>query len=377
MSQHDSDRVRVGLPLKIAQYLLAIALSAIATVLQRALAPYLPPAPHLFLYPAIVIAASIGGLGPGLVALACSTLSIAYFFTTPVHSLRVSLSTEAADLAIFVAASLGLVYLVARAQRAARLESVARQQAERASMAKDEVLAIVSHDLKNPLHTVALSADLIEALAEHKSLPRIADHALRIRRAVDRAGRLVGDLLDVNRIESGVMQLDVARCPADVLIEDALSSVQHTAAGRGIQLTAAGMENQWFYADRDRLLQVLTNVLGNSVRYIAPGGEVHVQFESTEGSVRIVVRDSGPGMTPEQVSHAFDRLWRGRRDATGSGLGLFISREIVKAQGGRIEIASDPSRGTTVTITLPQPKPRARRVERAEPIFTDDMAPDR
>jgi signal transduction histidine kinase len=241
-----------------------------------------------------------------------SALALAYLFLPPEYSFRVAVSKDVLDLTIFTAVSLALVYLIARTKQSQRDATLAKRQAEEASAGKDQVLSIVSHDLKNPLHTAALSADLISALAAQGQVARIPEHASRIRRALDRASHLVSDLLDAAKIESGALRLDPARTPIDPLLDDVVSPLAPLAETRGIVIETTFAPNQSVYVDRERVIQVLSNILTNAVQYAASGGRVRIGSTSIAGTVTFEIADTGPGMTPEQVEHAFDRFWRGR-----------------------------------------------------------------
>jgi signal transduction histidine kinase len=336
-----------------ARYLLALIVTLAAALLQHTLSPILPASPHLFFYPAVFLSAWLCGAGPGISSALLSTVLIAYFFLEPVHSWRIDDAKDALDLGIFAALAVGISYLIARTSTATEREARARAKAEDAVRAKDRVLNTVSHDLKNPLNTIALSAGLIEGLITHGEASRAGDHAARIRRSADRAARLVADLLDASRIESGKLRLDISKTRLDSLLEDAVSQFKPIAAARDVEVTLLNGADGWIYCDQDRLLQVLSNLIGNAVQYVAPHGSVRVSYSRAGDVVRIAVADSGPGMTPEQLEHVCEPFWRGQTDSGGTGLGLFISREIARAHGGRLEIDSTRELGTTVSVELP------------------------
>lgn len=227
------------------------------------------------------------------------------------------------------------------------------RRAERAIASRDDVLAVVSHDLRNPVSRVGMAAEM---LLEAGDLPEGAHKMIGIiTRAADEMNRLIGDLLDVARIESGTLSLDPAPVALAPLLERLDES--HAAAARSRKLAwkverpSAPLS---LMADEGRVLQALGNLVGNALKFTPEGGEVRVELTVADEAVRIGVRDSGPGMDEAQLAHVFDRFWQGRSgDRRGAGLGLAIARGIAQAHGGRLWLESEPGRGTTGCLELP------------------------
>ncbi|MGH7480884.1 MAG: PAS domain S-box protein [Longimicrobiales bacterium] len=229
----------------------------------------------------------------------------------------------------------------------------ARAAAERAARARDEVLAIVAHDLRNPLHTINAAATMIELTNEQEKRERQVGI---IERSTRKMERLIADLLDVSRIEAGTFGLEPAQVEPSGLFDEALELFAPRALEHGVAL-ACHVEPDIgpVEADHDRLLQVLGNLLDNALKFTPEGGEVAVRA-TLEGAVRISVHDSGTGIPEEALAHVFDRFWQASRSArAGAGLGLAICKGIVEAHGGRIWAESAPGRGTTMHFTLPRP----------------------
>ena len=230
----------------------------------------------------------------------------------------------------------------------ARLYGEARQ----ATRGRDEVLAIVSHDMRNPLHTILLGTGAaLEILPADSPVRKTLDS---VRRAALRGERLIRDLLDVTRLESNRMQLErepVAVC--DILTE-AAESVAATAREQGVALTVAPDADGTVIADRHRALQVIDNLLSNAIKFTGRGGHVNIGARRVEGEERFWVADDGPGIPLEQQQFMFRRFWQQRRaDRRGIGLGLTIAKGIVDAHGGRIWLESEAGKGTTFWFTLP------------------------
>ena len=213
-----------------------------------------------------------------------------------------------------------------------------------------EFTAMVTHELRNPLAGVKGYAQLLQrrgVYAEH-AVDAIVNQASVLE-------RLIGDLLDASRLQTG--QLDLQRTQVDVVTE-ARQCAKHAQAQTESHLIRVDAP-EWpveVYADRDRIGQVFSNLLTNAVKYSPDGGEILVQVENLGFEARVSVKDEGVGIAPEAVPHLFDRFYRatGVTDvARGLGLGLYITKGIVEAHGGRIEVESQPGRGSVFRFTLP------------------------
>lgn len=235
-------------------------------------------------------------------------------------------------------------------------EHAARTEAEAAVRDRDQVLRIVSHDLKNPLHTIGMVSQLLTDIPmsdaeRHKQLGIM-------QRTVRRMNRLVRDLLDATRVQSGhVIPLVTERVDVAGLIEDAIDPFRDQARDEGLRLEAeVAATVPAVLADRDRLLQVFSNLVGNALKFTPEGGRVRIRADADgEGAVRFSVGDTGPGIPAESLPHLFELFWqaRDRRATLGTGLGLSIARGIVEAHGGRITVESTPGEGSTFTFTVP------------------------
>jgi signal transduction histidine kinase len=223
------------------------------------------------------------------------------------------------------------------------------EQAQQAVRMREQILAIVSHDLRNPLGTILMTTD---ALAKRGVLPQAVG---RIQRAAERMRRLIEDLLDFASIEAG--RLAIKRQPQDPgsMVQETLASLEGVAQEKGLQLTA-DIEPHLpkVYCDRDRILQVLSNLVDNAAKVTAEGGHIALRVETRGHELLFEVSDSGPGISEEDVKHLFERYWRsGEAQYTGTGLGLAIASGIVSAHGGRIWAESVLGRGATFFFTVP------------------------
>ena len=229
--------------------------------------------------------------------------------------------------------------------------------AEQSARLREELVAVVSHDLKNPVATIEMAVSfLLEEIvpndAAHAS-ERAQLHA--IHRSAQRMYRLIHDLLDVAAIEAGQLKVTPAPLPVDVLIADALELLRPLAASKHVAIvTGVPGALPLVSADRDRILQVFSNLGGNAVKFTPNDGQVELHALLRDSMVEFGVRDTGPGIGSDELPHVFDRFWQAQRTGRGGvGLGLAIAKGIVEAHGGEIHAESEPGRGSRFVFTLP------------------------
>jgi len=222
------------------------------------------------------------------------------------------------------------------------------------------VLAIVSHDLRNPIHAIYMAASfLLDVLPDAESADPTEALTRRqaevVRRSAQRANALIGDLLDVTRIEAGHLAVSAAPVEAADLVADAVHDATPLALDKGQRLAASCADPlPAVRADRGRVAQLFGNLLGNAIKFTPAGGRVTVHAEAVGEEVRFAVVDTGPGIPPDHLPHLFDRYWQARETADlGTGLGLFIARGIAEAHGGRLWAESRVGGGSTFHFTLP------------------------
>ncbi len=220
---------------------------------------------------------------------------------------------------------------------------------------REEMLSIVSHDIRNPLGVVLTGS----ALLLRSSLPPDkGDRARRQVEAIQRAGHrinaLIRDLLDFSSIEGGELSLTRRLHDVGGLLSEAIGVLRPTAATKSQELAAVPPDQSMTVScDRDRIVQVFANVVGNSMKFGPTGGHIRVDATADGTLVRFTVADDGPGMEPEELANLFDRSWQAqRKNRDGVGLGLAIVRGIVEAHGGRVWAESALGEGTRVHFTL-------------------------
>jgi two-component system, sensor histidine kinase and response regulator len=238
----------------------------------------------------------------------------------------------------------------AQAEQNVRRMELLKQKAEAATRVRDEVLATVSHDLKNPLGTIFTSSTL---LLDMEMSPDAVRRQLEIiRRTAQRMDRLIQDLLDVSRLEAGHFSLELQPEAAASLVAEAHELLASMAQTKNISVTTHVSDDDVLVnADRNRVLQVFSNLIGNAVKFTEDGGRITLSAGVDGDYMRFSVIDTGTGIPAEDLPRIFDRFWHGS-EGGGSGLGLAIARGIVEAHGGRIE-ASSTAAGSTFTFTLP------------------------
>lgn len=258
----------------------------------------------------------------------------------------------------------------------ARLHTEARQ----AVHTRDEVLRIVAHDLRNPLHTISLATDL---LLETKAadMPEGARQQLEvIQRSAHRASRLIGDLLEVALVEAGRLTIERKPVVSSGLLKEVVELHRGLAQEKNLQLdVSVPREAPSILADRGRILQVFANLVGNAIKFTPAGGRITVAVERDEYDARFRVSDTGPGIPLEQQAHLFETFWQTPPSkGGGAGLGLSICKAIVEAHGGSIWLDRREGQGTTVLFTIPLDRSHpTRSVEHAGEKPPDSHQQDR
>ena len=253
----------------------------------------------------------------------------------------------------------------AERERALAVEHELRSHAERATRARDEVMAIVVHDLRNPMNTILSAATIIgNSLEQAEKASGSLNPALSadlkecveaIESSIKTMDRLIYALLDVARMEAGSFSIQPSHVDIAALLEETLRICESQARAKKISVTAdIPTALPAVNGDRDRLDQVLSNLLGNAFKFTPEGGRVVVRARKIDVSVQITVEDSGPGIPAADLPRIFDRYWRGdRASRDGAGLGLAICKGIVDAHGGTIWVESVLGCGTTFHFTVP------------------------
>jgi signal transduction histidine kinase len=231
-----------------------------------------------------------------------------------------------------------------------------RARSDDALSNRDDFLGIVSHDLRNLLSGIVTSAALLStrapATTEAGKLTLVS--TTRIQRYAARMNRLIGDLVDVASIDAGRLALKKSRGDSTKLVAEAVDMFQGAASTKGISLRTEMQQPLMADFDHDRMFQVMLNLITNSIKFTPEGGNVSIRGEQIEGELRLSISDTGLGIPVDMLEAIFERFWQvGKGDRRGMGLGLFISRCIVEAHGGKIWAESKLGEGSRFTLSLP------------------------
>ncbi len=284
---------------------------------------------------------------------------------SPIYGLRKSGDEFLAEAAIaHVPLDAGVVFAVVMrdvtAQRAIEVRAQrALTDAEMAVRDRDELLGLVSHDLRNPVNAIKMLASALLRVPVEPGATAMpaaaAEHASVMLQAAIQMDTLIQDLLDVSRLERG--QLRILRRPSAIgpLMATTADLLASLASARGVSLETeleAGLP--LVDIDPDRIAQVLSNLVGNAIKFTPEGGHVRMRAIRHVNDVLVTVQDTGVGIAPDDLPFVFDRFWQSQRtDRSGAGLGLAIARGIVRAHGGTLSLESEVGAGTSALLTLP------------------------
>ncbi|MCX5977201.1 MAG: ATP-binding protein [Coprothermobacterota bacterium] len=246
------------------------------------------------------------------------------------------------------------IQLKVRTQLEQDIERIRKLEAVR-----EDFLYSVSHELKTPLAAIAATLEMLDQVPPEQRAQFLLGYRDLLMRSSERLQRLVGNLLETSKFTSGSLELYLVAHDPLALAREALQRMEPEAASKKLTLELeAGEGLQQLYLDRERTLQVLGNLLSNAIKYSMPGGKVTLSLLEEKAGVTFAIRDRGFGISREEQLHIFERFFRSSStqsfNASGSGLGLFLSKALVEAHGGRMGIESELGRGTRVWFTLPR-----------------------
>lgn len=351
-ARNSTDRARHAL---LIYFALALGLVVLTLVLDR-LEAFFGPAllvPYLVL---IALAARWGGLGAAVFTSLATIPLVDFFLLGPQGQLDLS-ARQSIQLSLVLLAGLLLGWLM-DGLRLARERAEAAALAERTALEeRDALLSIIAHDLRSPLTATRARVQLADLALRRESPDREA--ALRSLEAalpqVDRVSRLLDDLVTAARSDGGKLAVELVPLDLEPLVGRIADRWRSDSSSHPIELDLSGPLP--VLGDADRLEQVLDNLIGNAIKYSPAGRPIRVSAGSEGGEARLAVSDQGEGIPPDEQAQIFERFYRRPEHRAGSqqgaGLGLFITRELVVAHGGWIQVESEPSRGTTFKVGLP------------------------
>jgi signal transduction histidine kinase len=231
-----------------------------------------------------------------------------------------------------------------------------KQELARALRAREDVLAIVSHDLRTPLSVVSNTASMLLNPKYQLTPQQVREQHERIRRNVELMNRMIGDLLDMANLRVGTLSIDPQPMVVNDVLRDTIAMHEAAAREKGLVLSyEAGNDVMRADADRARLTQLFQNLIGNAIKFCKTGDRITIASRTRGDAALIEISDTGPGIAAEDLPHIFDPYYSAskKHQKTGTGLGLYISKGIVDAHRGEIRCGSQPGVGTTFSITLP------------------------
>lgn len=347
------------------QYLYVIALTMVALVARLAFAPLEGGVQYVTFFPAVAISAVIGGLWPGLFSASIGMILATYLFWPPFKMFTFDFRHEmVASNVVFLFDAILVCSSIEAMHRyyhkfvdTLAAQKRAEEELRLADQRKDEFLAMLAHELRNPLVPISNAAHVIGRLGLEE--PRIQWAQEVIETQVAHLTRMVDDLLDISRIVRGKITLKMEKVEFAGLAKQVCEAARPFMESKGHQLIVNfPAESVWLDADPVRLSQVLINLLDNAAKYTPNNGRIELNARAREQEVEIRVRDNGEGISQELLNRVFDIFQQGERTLDraqgGLGIGLALVQRIVELHGGRVEAQSEgPGHGSTFIIRLP------------------------
>ena len=321
----------------------------------------------------IMVAASLFGRGPALLASTLSVLAYDFFFIPPFFTFVVDDQRHLLTFAMMFVVGLLFSSLTQRVRRNEQRANEALLRARTEEM-RSALLSAVSHDLRTPLAAITGAASTLRERAHEATDAEKTDLLDTIREEADRLERLVRNLLDMTRLESGALRVRREWVPLEEIIGVALTRLEAQIADRPVH-TELPVDLPLLSIDAILVEQLFVNLLENAAKYTPPGSAVDVIARVSGGSIVVEVADRGPGLPPGSEKRVFEKFYRGQQvERPGAGLGLAICLGIAQAHGGSIVGENRPGGGAIFRVTLPQTEPPPSVPAEANPDAMTDAA---
>lgn len=339
------------------RYGLAALVSILAFLISDVLSPLLQSPVFVLPLFAVIISALYGGGGPGLLAALLSGVSFVYYFMPLTFSPSAHSTSDLIRLGLFVIFSLLISWISASFLSAKRRAERAHLEAEKANRYKSRLIAIVSHDLRTPLNAIIGYTQLLQD-GTYGFLAKEQKTALeRVHRNAGDLVRIVNDILDLSKIESGKMSVAEAPVEVPLLIKEALSQIGPLSGQKGVALECRFPEKlPLIKSDGMKIKRIVVNLLSNAIKFTEKGKiTIIVNDQGVKNGIAITIKDTGVGIKPEALPKIFEAFYQvdGTEAPQGSGLGLAIVKDLTHLLNGEIEVDSEYGKGSAFTLFLP------------------------
>jgi signal transduction histidine kinase/DNA-binding response OmpR family regulator len=302
-------------------------------------------------------------------ALSFVSLVAAVYYYLSTHRLNIHITSRVFMLAlvtfiviVFFVLPVYSVIVTNEIRKRRRVEAAlirAKDDAERASKFKDRFLSTMSHELRTPLNAVMGFSDLLSDKRYGELSERQQRYVSHINTGGKHLLKLINDILDLSKIEAGRLELSFEDLSVETIFGEVVSALRPLAEKKNHTLSSHADSGLSVHADATRFKQVLTNLVGNAIKFTPEGGQIDLEAQQVEGQVQVKVRDNGPGIPPEDQKRIFEAFYRLRKSGDGvegTGLGLAITESLVKLQGGSLGLESEPGHGSCFFFSLPLSK---------------------
>jgi len=308
-----------------------------------------------------MIIALYGGFLSGVFWVFVLCLMNDYYFIPPVGTVFDTVDALL-HLGIVSSVAIGTALLAGKLRKVISQKENAKKVAQQALEARDTLLGIISHELRNPLAAVQTGLELLRmGMAKAAGCEPALKNIDRLTPSIQRMNVLIADLLDVSRLDAHMLNLEPQSCHFKQVVSDTVKSYEPLAEEKLVRLAVdTDPAIDLAFCDPVRSGQILANLIGNAIKFTNTGGMVHIGAKKIGTLIEVEVADNGKGISSEDLPHIFDRFWQGREARhLGVGLGLAIAKGLVEAQGGKIWVQSQPRVGTQITFTVPVPASKA------------------
>lgn len=304
---------------------------------------------------AILITAYFSGSKAAIILGALSVFKMAYYDLEPSGEFKPLSLDEIIRMGLFSLGAAFIITFIHRLKMTLKRNNYLLHMAERANRSKEELLAVVSHDLRSPLGAILINAQLLKRSLGDGADPKLITKCDSIARSCESMNILIDDLLSSAKLDAGSIHLNKTAFSIEELLLKVQDLMAPVAQKRSIEFEVINKAPISVKADFEKILRVLSNLIGNGIKFTPDGGRVELTVNCSRNLVCFAVKDSGPGIAEEHIPHLFDRFWQSGLEASkGAGLGLTISKGIVESHEGKIWVESQLGEGSCFLFNIPR-----------------------